>query len=516
MPHKAAGVILVSGDRLLLMRRAAGARDHVGTWSVPFGCIEGNESPEETARRELFEETGYHVDGELFHLYNDADTQSVTFIVDVEGFEPLLSDEHDEAVWTTIYDLPEPLHPGLDLLHQLRDEADTTDATDIDLNGYVTFDRVPISRVGVFDYLGAKIPGADPEKLYKVYRPADELSDPEAVASFRMIPWINNHEMLGLGATPAEHKGVHGIVGDDVYFEDGILYGNLRVFSETLVDLLDSGKTQLSLGYRSVYEPKQGTYEGQKYDYVQRTMRGNHIALVENGRMGPEIAITMDHADITINFDEVTPMKKAQLIALRAFAKAAKAKMVPVVDAIDPAIKPATDDPVIETDPDNPDGDAEAVADDITLADAKEVVEVLLPMMKEVVAMANTETPDSTVDANGVIVPPVVPASAVMDAAEKAATVATARALGDARAARKLASQLTSVIGVFDHDDMSLAQVVEYGCTKLELPTKTADALSGFLAATAKYQTAGRSVVVSSTTDAADAPKSAFSDYLNG
>lgn len=49
----AAGVLVVRADRVLLQRRADD-----GTWGVPGGRLEPGETLEQTARRELLEETG--------------------------------------------------------------------------------------------------------------------------------------------------------------------------------------------------------------------------------------------------------------------------------------------------------------------------------------------------------------------------------------------------------------------------------------------------------------------------
>ena len=55
------------------------------------------------------------------------------------------------------------------------------------------------------------------------------------------------------GLTPAEEKGVHGTTGESVVFEDGVLYATLKIFSETLARMIESGRTALSLGYRCVF-----------------------------------------------------------------------------------------------------------------------------------------------------------------------------------------------------------------------------------------------------------------------
>jgi ADP-ribose pyrophosphatase YjhB (NUDIX family) len=55
-PRTAAGVLVVKGDSVLLLRRAH--RPRIGYLDVPGGFLEANESIEGGARRELREETG--------------------------------------------------------------------------------------------------------------------------------------------------------------------------------------------------------------------------------------------------------------------------------------------------------------------------------------------------------------------------------------------------------------------------------------------------------------------------
>ena len=55
---------LTASDRaaVLLTRRSAALRSHAGQWALPGGRIDGNETPEAAALRELAEEVGLDVD----------------------------------------------------------------------------------------------------------------------------------------------------------------------------------------------------------------------------------------------------------------------------------------------------------------------------------------------------------------------------------------------------------------------------------------------------------------------
>ena len=174
-----------------------------------------------------------------------------------------------------------------------------------DNNGFFEVKNNPISKVGVFPYSGRSIGGDDPDKIYMVYRPAEELGSAECIESFRLVPLIDDHTMLGDGATPAEDKGVHGVTGEDVTFDGETLFSNLKIFSSALANLIEGGKRELSCGYRCEYEFASGDYNGVKYDAIQRNIRGNHLALVDEGRMGKEVAV-LDSMVITFDTKEFT------------------------------------------------------------------------------------------------------------------------------------------------------------------------------------------------------------------
>ncbi|MGR8933384.1 MAG: NUDIX domain-containing protein [Gammaproteobacteria bacterium] len=74
MIKKSAGILLyrhTGGSIEVLLAHPGGPywkNKDLGAWSIPKGEYQGDESPEDAARREFFEETGLAVTGELIEL----------------------------------------------------------------------------------------------------------------------------------------------------------------------------------------------------------------------------------------------------------------------------------------------------------------------------------------------------------------------------------------------------------------------------------------------------------------
>lgn len=178
----------------------------------------------------------------------------------------------------------------------------------VDSNSFWEIKHNPISKVGVFPYLGRSISDeCEPDKVYYVYRSADTLSQSVPTWDNPPKPFINDHEMLGEGFSKIDDRPVQGVIHNPV-FENDTLYADISVYSESLKKKIEDGKKELSLGYFCKYRKEKGVYKGQAYDYVQEDMVGNHIALVDNGRCGSDVKVfdskcTMDSLDITGSFE---------------------------------------------------------------------------------------------------------------------------------------------------------------------------------------------------------------------
>jgi 8-oxo-dGTP pyrophosphatase MutT (NUDIX family) len=463
----AAGILYVANGRVLLLLRADG--DHAQTWGLPGGKIEPGETMEWAATREFAEETGYELDALLTYVNDDG--QFVIYRVDGELFTPTLNAEHTAHQWADLNDLPEPLHPGLrPILARIGTEM--TGKRRMDLNGWYEVKDNPISKVGVFPYSGRAIghPDLDPDRMYNVYRPEEELSDPETVTSFQLVPFVDDHPaaMLGPGELDlptVDGKPAQGVIGEQVYYSNGYLYANLKLFTDRVAQALQAGKRQVSAGFRCMYDRVAGEFNGQPYDFIQRNIRGNHVALVNAGRMGPEVAV-LDH--FTFSFDSEELVKMAD----------------PVKDETDAA-----------------------GGESMSIAEATALIENIVPAISKLTAafagLTGGAAPvaDKDPEPEATPVPAATDAVPGMDALEKlvkaqAAEIATLKAQGRGMDAKELFASVAArdslykavspVIGAFDASEMTADDVAVYAADKLGLkvpPVSARVAVESYLAA---------------------------------
>ena len=339
-----------------------------------------------------------------------------------------------------------------------------------DQNGFVTIDANPISRSGIFPYLGRSISrDAEPDKIYNVYRPEEELSNPEAVASFKLIPFVDDHTMLGdkPGTTPAEEKGIHGSTGENVEFRDGVLYANLRIFSESLKRLLSEGKTDISLGYRCVYEKASGVFNGKAYDYIQRKLRGNHLALVDNARCDVSVLdeqLAFDHFDLALDKREFDMADKETEERFKKTEDGIKAIM-DRMDARD--AKDAAEEKEKKEAEDKKAKDAlefKATTSKATLGDGKGVCdEEEEKKKKEAEDKAAKDADEKKEKEEGMDAAIKTLSKSVEDLTKNGLKILA----GQAAERNRLASELSEHVGVFDSSEMTAAEVAAYGVKKL-------------------------------------------------
>lgn len=146
-----------------------------------------------------------------------------------------------------------------------------------------------ISRAQVSPYWGKEVPnaeqlGLDPERKYMLLRHPDELA--KAAQSFNGIPILIEHQPISAADHPQEL--VVGSTGTDARWEAPFLQNSLHFWAKPAIDAIRTGeRKELSCAYH--YDPvmNPGTFEGKPYDGIMTNIHGNHLALVEAGRVGP-------------------------------------------------------------------------------------------------------------------------------------------------------------------------------------------------------------------------------------
>ena len=154
--------------------------------------------------------------------------------------------------------------------------------------GYLLCLNVPVARTGTQEYLPEELgmPSIGPPDMISVVRPESEVFSPETIASFEGMPVTNDHPPDGvdIGNIRALQKGHAHNVRRGTGEESDLLLADLIITDPVLIDLILDGKREISCGY---------TYElcEENGAYIQRKIRGNHVAVVDAGRAGPRVSI---------------------------------------------------------------------------------------------------------------------------------------------------------------------------------------------------------------------------------
>ena len=145
-----------------------------------------------------------------------------------------------------------------------------------------------ISRTGTMQYLRSEVEDGveDGDEVVNVYRSVDEVFNSDTLASFVNKPITDDHPPEQVNAENAKNYAV-GMSGDSIEREGDYTKAKLIITNADAIRNIESGKVELSAGYTADIEKEEGiTDSGEKYDYVQKNIRGNHIAIVERGRAG--------------------------------------------------------------------------------------------------------------------------------------------------------------------------------------------------------------------------------------
>lgn len=155
--------------------------------------------------------------------------------------------------------------------------------------GYWVIEGTPFARTGIQEYGADELPHlkAEADGVIRVYRLPEDVFDSTSLASWNGKSLTDDHPPDLVDPTTWRHL-TKGIVlnprrgtGDEAH----LALCDLLVTDAGAQMLIDAGKVELSGGYNPEY------VEFEPGKYKQTNIIGNHVALVTEGRCGPECAV---------------------------------------------------------------------------------------------------------------------------------------------------------------------------------------------------------------------------------
>lgn len=183
------------------------------------------------------------------------------------------------------------------------------DALDVQPNGFLNI-LANLTRTGVFVY-SQVAPDGTVSTLRQLRLP-DEVFSEETLATLIGLPITNNHpsEMISpenasdfiVGMSSDQPKKVFAPVqnGDEEEFVQQLVTFFDR---DTIEDIQERNKTELSLGYATELEDSPGMWKGKPYDVIQRNIRYNHLSLVDKARAGRNVKLLLDGRESVVQLD---------------------------------------------------------------------------------------------------------------------------------------------------------------------------------------------------------------------
>ena len=157
--------------------------------------------------------------------------------------------------------------------------------------GYIRATAI-VTRTGIFLY-------NNPDgTLRRELRHPSDVWDEESISSMSLIPVTNNHPDNKLVNSKNFKELAIGFTGETIKKDGDFILATLVITDHDGVDYVkNQGRKQLSLGYTVDLHPDDGVYKGERYDYRQKNIRYNHLAIVEKARAGADARIALDSMD---------------------------------------------------------------------------------------------------------------------------------------------------------------------------------------------------------------------------
>lgn len=165
-----------------------------------------------------------------------------------------------------------------------------------DADGRLHVVRSNISKANVCPYLGREIPeweslGLDGDAVYQLLRHPEELA--KAAPTFNNLQVLSEHVPVTAWDDESHMAELTvGSLGTDAAFDGEYLANSMVVWARRSIDgITTDEQRELSSAYRYRADMTPGVYNGVAYDGIMRDIIGNHVALVFEGRAGPDVLV---------------------------------------------------------------------------------------------------------------------------------------------------------------------------------------------------------------------------------
>lgn len=231
-----------------------------------------------------------------------------------------------------------------------------------DADGRLHVALTNISKATVNPYYGREIPGAAAlglraDEIYQILR------DPEALKlgapTFNNVPLLDEHVIVSVN--DPKKGNVVGSTGTDAMFDGEYLRNSLVVWDAEAIARIESGEQkEISCAYRYVAVKVSGTHKGLPYSLVMRDIQANHVALVREGRAGPDVVVADGKlGEVEMKFS-VVKAKFAEKIALdSALNDTDRKRLIAAFDAMEEEMGAEDEDKDDEKKAEDEDGEEE-------------------------------------------------------------------------------------------------------------------------------------------------------------
>lgn len=172
-----------------------------------------------------------------------------------------------------------------------------------DTNGFLHVSGCNISKNQISPYNGYEIPeweqlALESNRVYYILRPADELA--KAASTFNNLPLMDVH--IPLSSFNLENTNIKahqiGATGSLCRFEEPYLVNDLVIFTAGAIAAIQTEEQkEISCAYAYDIVLESGEFNGVHYDGRMTNIKGNHVAIVPEGRAGHDVCVADNKPD---------------------------------------------------------------------------------------------------------------------------------------------------------------------------------------------------------------------------